>query len=316
MHKFESLSTRVLVALIAIPLILWMTMLGGYYFFFLIAVISSLTLYEFYGLAEAKGASPLKTLGLIAGVIINAVFVYERLQVDIYQFVLDHFSIHLAMFSQHQLFTVVLLKLLLLTMLIELFRTKGSPIINIATTISGVLIVSLCFGTLIFLRELFPYGFPVYKYFAAGYADNIQLAQINRWGGYTVIAVFASIWMCDTAAYFGGKTFGIYKLFPRVSPNKTWEGAVFGFVFSMLTMILAKIFVLGYLSFQHAIIIGALIGVFGQLGDLIESRFKRDAGVKDSSKLIPGHGGLYDRFDSLVYISPIVYLYIDFIVLS
>jgi phosphatidate cytidylyltransferase len=316
MPKFESLSTRVLVALIAIPIILWLTMLGGYFFFFLIAVISSLSLFEFYGLAEAKGAAPLKTLGIIAGIIINAVFVYERFQVDIYQFILNHFSIHLAMFSQHQLLTVVILTLILLIMLVELFRTKGSPIINIATTISGVLIISLCFGTLIFLRELFPYGFPVYKFFATGYADDLQIAQINRWGGYTVIAVFASIWICDTAAYFGGKTFGTHKLFIRVSPNKTWEGAVFGFIFSILTMLAAKILVLGYLAFQHAIFIGVLIGVFGQLGDLIESRFKRDAGIKDSSKLIPGHGGFYDRFDSLVYISPIVYLYIDFIVLS
>lgn len=316
MPKFESLSTRVLVALIAIPIILWLTMLGGYFFCFLIAVISSFTLYEFYGLAEAKGVAPLKTLGLIVGVIINGVFVYERLQVDIYQFILTHFNIHLSMFSQHQLLTVVLLKLLLLTMLIELFRTKGSPIINIATTVVGVLIISLCFGTLIFLRELFPYGFPVYKFFAAGYADDLQLAQINRWGGYTVIAVFASIWMCDTAAYFGGKTFGKHKLFARVSPNKTWEGTVFGFIFSILTMVGAKIIVLGYLAFHQAIVIGVLIGIFGQLGDLIESRFKRDAGLKDSSKLIPGHGGVYDRFDSLVYISPIVYLYIDFVVLS
>jgi phosphatidate cytidylyltransferase len=105
-------------------------------------------------------------------------------------------------------------------------------------------------------------------------------------------------------------------LFKSVSPKKTWEGAIFGFVFAILTMVAAKILVLGYLAFQHAIFIGVLIGVFGQLGDLIESRFKRDAGIKDSSKLIPGHGGFYDRFDSLVYISPIVYLYIDFIVLS
>jgi phosphatidate cytidylyltransferase len=220
------------------------------------------------------------------------------------------------MFSQHQLLTVVLLIFLLLTMLVELFRTKGSPIINIATTVSGVLIISLCFGTLIFLRELFPYGFPVYKFFAAGYPDEFQTVQINHWGGYTVIAIFASIWICDTAAYFGGSAFGKHRLFERVSPKKTWEGAVFGFLFAVLTMIAAKILVLGYLALEHAIVIGILIGVFGQLGDLIESRLKRDAGVKDSSHLIPGHGGMYDRFDSLVYISPIVYLYIDFIVLS
>ncbi|RPI02221.1 MAG: phosphatidate cytidylyltransferase [Ignavibacteriae bacterium] len=316
MPKFESLFTRVLVALIAIPFILWMTMLGGYYFFFLIAVISSFALFEFYGIAEAKGAAPLKTLGLMVGVIINGVFVYERFQVDIYQFVLTHFDIHSSMFSQHQLLSVVLLKFLLVTMLIELFRTKGSPTLNIAATISGVMIISLCFGTLIFLRELFPYGFPVYKFFAKGYADDLQLAQINRWGGYTVIAVFASIWMCDTAAYFAGSAFGKHRLFERVSPKKTWEGALFGFLFSIITMVASKILVLAYLSYLHAIVIGVLIGIFGQLGDLIESRFKRDAGVKDSSHIIPGHGGVYDRFDSLVYISPIVYLYIDFIVLS
>jgi len=146
--------------------------------------------------------------------------------------------------------------------------------------------------------------------------DDQQLKQINLWGGFTVVAIFATIWICDTAAYFGGKTFGKHKLFVKVSPNKTWEGAVFGFIFSVLTMLAAKILVIDYLSYQHAIVIGALVGIFGQIGDLIESRFKRDSGVKDSSSIIPGHGGVYDRFDSLIYVSPIVYLYIDFIVLS
>jgi phosphatidate cytidylyltransferase len=316
MSQFKNLTTRVLVALAAIPIILWLTMLGGYFFFFLITVISSFALYEFYGLAKAKGAAPLKTLGLAFGVFVNAVFIYERFQVDIYQFLINHFGYHIPLFSQYQLLTIVLLKFLLLTMFIELFRSKGSPTINIATTISGVLIISLCFGMLIFLRELFSYGFPLQKYFATGIANDQQLTQINRWGGFTVIAVFVSIWICDTAAFFGGRTFGKHKLFVKVSPNKTWEGAVFGFIFSILTMVTAKILVLDYLSYQHAIILGMLIGVFGQVGDLIESRFKRDAGVKDSSSLIPGHGGVYDRFDSLIYISPIVYLYIDFIVLS
>ncbi len=315
MPQLKNLTARVLVALVAIPIILWLTMLGGYFFFLLITVISSFVLYEFYGLAEAKGAKPLKTLGLVVGVIINAVFIYERFQIDIYKFLVDHFEIHLSLLSQHQFLAVVLIKFLLFTMLIELFRTKGSPIINIAATITGVLIISLCFGTLISLREIFPSGFPAHKFFAADITNDQRLAQINLWGGYTVIAVFATIWICDTAAYFSGKALGKHKLFVKVSPNKTWEGAVFGFIFSILTMTAAKIFVLEYLSYQHAIVLGMLIGVFGQVGDLIESRFKRDAGVKDSSSLIPGHGGVYDRFDSLIYISPIVYLYINFAVL-
>jgi phosphatidate cytidylyltransferase len=255
-------------------------------------------------------------LGLIAGVFINSVFLYERHQVEIHKFCFKNLGVYISMDSQYQLLMVILLKFLLVVMFIELFRRKGSPIVNIAATISGVLIISLCFSTLIFLRELFPFGFPFHKYYATTFVDSQQLAQINQWGGFTVIAVFASIWMCDTAAYFGGTKYGKHLLFEQVSPKKTWEGAVFGFVFAVLTMLAAKMLVLGYLTYQHALIIGALIGVFGQIGDLIESRFKRDAAVKDSSSLIPGHGGMYDRFDSLVYISPIVYLYVNFVVLS
>jgi phosphatidate cytidylyltransferase len=314
--KFENLATRIITALIAIPLIIWLTMLGGYLFFSLITVISSLALYEFYKLAEAKGVKPLKVLGLIFGILINSVFIYERFQVEIYRFFFRNFGVYIPVYSQFQLLMIIILKFMLIVMFIELFRKKGSPIIDTAVTTSGVLIISLCFTALIFLRELFPAGFPFHKFYATTFVDSEQLAQIDRWGGFTVVAVLASIWICDTAAYFGGTKYGRHLLFERVSPKKTWEGSVFGFVFAIIVMLAAKILVLEYLAFQHAIVIGALIGVFGQIGDLIESRFKRDAGVKDSSSLIPGHGGMYDRFDSLVYISPIVYLYINFIVLS
>jgi len=84
----------------------------------------------------------------------------------------------------------------------------------------------------------------------------------------------------------------------------------------VVTMIVFQIYFLPYLKLHQAVIIGVIIGVFGQIGDLIESLLKRDAGVKDSSGLIPGHGGVFDRFDSLIYVSPILYLYIDFVVLS
>ena len=109
---------------------------------------------------------------------------------------------------------------------------------------------------------------------------------------------------------------GKRKLLERVSPGKTWEGAIAGFLGALVTMVAAQRWLLGYLTVFDGILIGLIVGVFGQMGDLVESRFKRDAGLKDASGIIPGHGGVYDRFDSLVFVSPLVYLYIDFVVLS
>jgi phosphatidate cytidylyltransferase len=313
--KYSSLPKRVAVAVPAIAVIAWLSMLGGYFFFCLIALFSGVALFEFYGLAEKKGVFPLKALGLIAGFVVNGSFIYERSQVELFAW-FESRGIRLSMFSQLQFLLVVVLVFLLTVLLMELFRQKGSAILNATATVAGVLFISLFFGTLIYVRELFPFGFPVHKFFPASYAGDAELAMISRWGGYTVISIFASIWMCDTLAYFGGSAFGRHKLFERVSPKKSWEGAIFGFVAALLTMVIARATVLDYLRLQDALVMGSIVGIFGQLGDLVESRFKRDAGMKDSSSIIPGHGGVYDRFDSLVFVAPIVYLYIDFVVLS
>lgn len=313
--RFASLPKRVGVAIVAIPTIVWLTYLGGYYFFLLVTVISTLSLYEFYRLAELKGVFPQKTVGLIFGFLVNLAFVFDRMSIEIFK-VFEKYGVSLSMFSLHQFLLFIMLLFLLFVALVELFRRKGSPVQNAGMTILGVFFISLFFGTLIQTRELFPFGFPVAKFFPHAIPNDTELAQINRWGGFTVIAIFATIWICDTAAYFGGMTLGKHKLFERVSPNKTWEGAVFGFVFSILTMVAAKLLFLEYMGINHAVVLGMMIGCFGQLGDLVESRFKRDAGVKDSSSIIPGHGGVFDRFDSLVFVSPIVYLYIDFVILS
>jgi phosphatidate cytidylyltransferase len=313
--RFSALPTRVAVALVAIPVIVWASMAGSYFFFAFVALISAVSLHEFYALAEKKGAFPLKALGLLAGFAVNGSFMYERLQVEVFSFFASR-GLSLSMFSQLQFLLVTILVFLLLVLMIELFRQKGSPILNAGSTVCGVMVVSLFFGTLIEIRELFPYGFPVSKFFSVTMAGELELATISRWGGYTIVSLLASIWVCDTAAYFGGLTFGRHRLFERVSPKKSWEGAVFGFAGALLTMLAARSLVLDYLRIQDALIIGIIVGVFGQLGDLVESRFKRDAGVKDSSAVIPGHGGVYDRFDSLVFVAPIVYLYIDFVVLS
>ncbi|MBI4418134.1 MAG: phosphatidate cytidylyltransferase [Ignavibacteriales bacterium] len=314
--RFERLPTRVAVAVVAIPLIALSVFEGGYWFFAFVALISTISLYEYYGLTKHKGAFPLTGLGLMAGLSVNAGFIYERIQVDVYSWFIER-GIHLKMFSQLQFILVVLIVFLLVILSVELFRTKGSALLNVGSTVTGVLIISLCFGFLIGLRELFSYGFPVHRFFGSAFSDGSEAATIvHRWGGWTVLALFVSVWVCDTAAYFVGSMIGRHKLYERVSPSKTWEGAVTGFVCAVGVIIAAQQTVLPYLRLVDGIALGVLVGVFGQIGDLVESKFKRDAGLKDSSALIPGHGGVYDRFDSVVFLSPFVYLYIDFIVLS
>jgi phosphatidate cytidylyltransferase len=312
---FASLPVRILVALIAIPVILWIIFQGGYWFMGFVALLSSLALYEYYGLAEAKGAFPLKAVGIGAGLILSASFIYERAHLDVFAF-LTSAGVELSMFSQLQFQLVVLLIFLIVVLLSELFRTKGSPLMNAGATVTGVLFISLFFGTLIAIRELFPYGFPTHAFRSLLPTDGSERALIDSWGGMTVASIIVSLWICDTAAYFVGLSIGRHRLFERVSPTQSWEGAIAGFLGAVAAIIAAQQLVLPYMSLGQAIVLGALIGVSGQLGDLVESRFKRDAGVKDSSALIPGHGGVYDRFDSVVFVAPIAYLYIDFVILS
>jgi phosphatidate cytidylyltransferase len=183
----------------------------------------------------------------------------------------------------------------LLASLIELFRNNGSAIINLGTTLLGIFYIGLFSSALIDIREFYP-----------------NVGDLYLHGGYLIISVLATIWICDSAAYFGGLSLGKHKLFPRVSPKKSWEGAVFGFVFAILTMLLAHYVILDFLSLKESITLGVIIGIVGQIGDLIESLIKRDAEVKDSSALIPGHGGIFDRFDSLLFSAPVILLYLKY----
>jgi phosphatidate cytidylyltransferase len=312
----SNLAIRVIVAVIGIPLLLFFAIQGGILFFLFVALVSALALHEFYALAKAKGVAPQVGLGLLFGFCVNATFFHAKLQYAILS-VLVARGIEVPLPSMTQLLMILFLLFLPAILLVELFRNKPQAIMNVASTVLGVVYIPLFFGALVGIRELFiPADFPVYAHFQVpGPSVPAEVEQtIYRWGGLTVIAIFASIWICDSAAYFAGRAFGRHKLFERVSPKKTWEGAVAGFIGAVLAFVGAKMLVLPYLSFASAIICGGIIGTFGQLGDLAESLMKRDAGVKDSSALIPGHGGIFDRFDSLLFVSPLLYFYLDFIV--
>jgi phosphatidate cytidylyltransferase len=136
----------------------------------------------------------------------------------------------------------------------------------------------------------------------------------NHLGFGYVIAVFGAIWVGDTAAMLAGIRFGRHPFFPLISPKKTVEGAVAELLASTVFFSVVGLFV--NISFPHNIILGLLIGAFAEVGDLVESQIKRSAGVKDASQLIPGHGGVLDRIDSLLLVGAVVYYYVTFLHLA
>jgi phosphatidate cytidylyltransferase len=125
-----------------------------------------------------------------------------------------------------------------------------------------------------------------------------------------LIYIIVLVWVCDTFAYFGGKYFGKNQL-TTISPKKTIEGSISGFIFTIIASILFYYFSPQAFTLTDALILGAIIGIFSQVGDIFKSMLKRYCGIKDSSNIIPGHGGVLDRFDSLIFITPVIYLYIN-----
>ena len=131
----------------------------------------------------------------------------------------------------------------------------------------------------------------------------------NEYSPNIILGFFFIMWANDTGAYLTGRALGKHKFFPRISPNKTWEGTIGGIIIGVLIAYLNH-FWFENLSVTNWFILGLIITVFGTLGDLVESMFKRAAKVKDSGKIMPGHGGVLDRFDSTLLAAPMVWLYL------
>lgn len=270
MTKNSGTKKRVVVSVLSIPFVIGATYFGSYPFLVLILAISLISFFEFNNLSKNKNGK------------IN--FIPASISIILFQ---------LNAFLKWNQLELIILSSIIVLLLLELFRNNGSAIINLGLTLLGIFYTGYLTSTLIGIREIFESGTIFYEQ-----------------GGFIIISILATIWICDSAAYFGGNAFGKHRLFLRVSPKKSWEGAVFGFIFSVLTMVLAHYILLDFIQLKDAIILGIIVGTIGQLGDLIESLIKRDAKVKDSSALIPGHGGVLDRFDSLIFTSPFVYLYL------
>lgn len=145
----------------------------------------------------------------------------------------------------------------------------------------------------------------------------IPLVNSKLYGEYFVWLIFIGSWLSDTLAYYFGRYFGKHKLSPKVSPKKTIEGSIGGFLGGTLGCGIFGILITNYIpeiSIIHFFLIGALCGIMGQFGDLVASSIKRYVGLKDYSSLIPGHGGILDRFDSILFNAVVVFYYLTFIV--
>lgn len=202
-------------------------------------------------------------------------------------------SLFIAYFYYYQpkidVFSIIV-AFIMVALFIELFRNKPNSTENFNITIGGILYIPLLVGTLIGIR-------------------NFDTANATNF----TFALFISIWICDSAAYYTGKYFGKKKIYPRVSPNKTVVGSTAGLIFAFITyMVMDKVgFIKFDLDITQIIILSVISGVFGQAGDFVESLFKRDANVKDSGVLLLGHGGVLDRFDSLIIASPLVFIFLN-----
>ena len=257
-----------------------LVMIGGilwniWSFIGLFSLIAILGLWEFYSLIEQKEKSTQKIPGILLGVILIATSCGK------YFFnvnnVLHLPGIHFIILS----FPIFLI--------VKLFG-KNTPFIIFSPTLFGI------------LYSVLPFCYLLLEYSSVSYYNSENNARI-------VLGFFILIWSNDTFAYLVGMSIGKTKLFERISPKKTWEGTIGGVLCTQGIAFLLSIY-FTELAPIHWFAVALIVSVFGTLGDLVESMFKRSLGVKDSGSILPGHGGILDRFDGVLLSTPFVVSYL------
>lgn len=272
------LKERFITALVGIPILIaaiWFERPLPW-FTLLVAVWGIIAVLEFYRLVSATKISPLTYFGLAWTLLLILSRDSDLLSV------IGHYS-DLNLLTPLLLTSAVVFPLIWLI----LRRQKDGAFAGWSWTIAGIIYVGWLLSYLVALR---------------GLDDG------RNWIFFALFTTFAS----DTAAFFTGRAIGRHKLAPHISPGKTWEGAiggVLGAIIVSLFFVLPTPLILP-LNWWQAIILGLLVSVFGQFGDLVESLFKRNMGAKDSGNLLPGHGGFLDRMDSVVFAGIVVYYYV------
>lgn len=274
----SELAQRVGFAAVAIPLVLLLVWYGGLPLAALIATAAALGAAELFGLAELGGTRPARGLGVATAAAIPIVAYLALVRPEV----------GTAM-GDVGLYVAALWLLLLLTWALAARAPAERPLSAAAVTLLGVAYAGALPTSLLLIRH--------------------GALPARSWAGLWLVCFpLVVTWVCDTAAMFGGRTFGGPKLAPVVSPGKTRSGAVAGVVGAVVVVPLFSAWIFPRvgvaIDLGRGVAIAAVLSVVGQVGDLAESLFKREAGVKDSSRLLPGHGGVLDRLDSLYFVMP------------
>jgi phosphatidate cytidylyltransferase len=272
----SELTRRIIFAVIAAPIAIAIVYFGDWALAILLSVLAALAAWELFRIARESGALPIEPAGIALAALLPIAVHAQRLGL---------YTLSLT--------TLVALALLLFAATIWLRGPAGKPLASVAITAFGVMYAGL-FSYIYALR---------YHDYAIGAAAGTAL----------VLLPVLLTWATDVGAYVFGRSFGRKKLIPSISPGKTVEGAVGGLgVAIVICLLYVRFILMRYaqlgLTIQGAVLFAIVVSVAAQTGDLAESLLKREAGVKDSSRIIPGHGGILDRFDSLLFVMPIAFL--------
>jgi phosphatidate cytidylyltransferase len=266
---------------VAVPILLVLLYFGGWPLFVPSVAAMLIGMEEFYRGVELKGVRPSRLVGYACGAGI---------------FAATQFVTHDSAWRSGAI-TVCVAGSVLLSMMAQFRRPPGSSVIaNTGATVFGVVWVGLLFSFFLRLRMVHLSDLPGIP--PEGLRDRMGV----------IFLVIAGVWLQDNAAQLIGRTFGTRKPWPLVSPNKTLEGCAGG----LLACLVATVGIGGAfgLPVLHMIVLGFTMGVLGQFGDFCKSLIKRELGIKDFGSIIPGHGGILDRFDSLLFAMPVAYLYL------
>lgn len=286
--NLKTLTTRTLTAIVFVAVLLSCICFNFVSFAALFFIVSVWGLYEFYLLSEKLGAKPYKISGIVAGILIFSCAAIS--------------NTNMALFLPIELLIATGFVLVFCVFIAGLFDQKTNTVLNIAYTLSGIVYAVLPFTLLINISC-------IDKSYTFNHMTNTWYMDLAPYNPHYVLGIILLIWASDSGAYLVGSLVGKNKLYERISPGKTWEGSLGA---AILNIGCAWVISVWYpeLAFKHWIVISLLVSVFGTIGDLVESMLKRQAGVKDSGRIMPGHGGILDRFDSLLFVSPFVYAYL------